>query len=100
LERFPEPGSSVTHIQQKFSSYRGPQEFILAPYKTPSQSRQTDWEVLGKQRLLPVLQFLFHLILGDAVSFLQLADELVTFAIDDIQVVVGQFAPFFLNLAF
>jgi len=51
--------------------------------------------------LLPMaFELLFRLFLGDAVSLLDFADELITLSGNDVQIIVGEFAPFFLNMAF
>jgi hypothetical protein len=51
--------------------------------------------------LLPMLrELLFRLFLGDAVFLLDFADELITLAGNDLQIIVVEFAPFLLNLAF
>jgi hypothetical protein len=49
--------------------------------------------------LLPGDDLSFRLVSGDAVDLLELTDELLLRAIDDIEVVVGQLAPPFLELA-
>ena len=46
-------------------------------------------------QLLPMLlELLFRLFLGDAVSLLDFAQELVTLTGYDVQIIVGEFAPF------
>src|SRR5690606_25292546 len=47
----------------------------------------------------PVLDLTLGLVLGNAVTFLNLARELVALAGDDVEVVVGQLAPLLLDLA-
>src|ERR1700730_10728712 len=47
----------------------------------------------------PRVDLTLRLILGDAVAFLDAADELVLLAADDSQVVLGQLAPLLLHLA-
>src|SRR5438477_10202029 len=47
----------------------------------------------------PVVDVLLHLVLGIAVASLELALELLTAAVDLGEVVVGQLAPFLLDLA-
>src|SRR3982074_2931619 len=47
----------------------------------------------------PRVDLTLRLILGDAVAFLDTADELVLLAADDGQVVLGQLAPLLLHLA-
>src|ERR1700722_2348737 len=47
----------------------------------------------------PGFDLAFRLVLGDAVAFLDAADELVLFAVDDGHVVFGQLAPLLLHLA-
>jgi hypothetical protein len=49
------------------------------------------------QRLEPVVHVFSDLVLGEAVALLQLAFELLAAALDHVQVVVGQLAPFFLG---
>src|SRR5437016_10114417 len=49
------------------------------------------------QRLEPVVHILVDLILGKAVTLLQLALQLFATAFDHIEIVVGKFAPFFLG---
>src|ERR1700730_5948465 len=51
------------------------------------------------QRPEPVVHILVDLILGEAVALLQLAFELLTAALDHVEIVVGEFAPLFLGLA-
>src|SRR5579872_1955336 len=48
----------------------------------------------------PVLDVLARPVLGQAVALLQLAFELIAAAIDLRQIIVGELAPFFLDLAF
>src|SRR5580693_592721 len=49
------------------------------------------------QRPEPVVHVLVDLILGEAVALLQLAFELVAPALDDVEIVVGELAPFLLG---
>src|SRR5579863_2132802 len=49
------------------------------------------------QHLEPVVHILVNLILGEAVALLELAFELIAAAFDDVEVIVGKFAPFFLG---
>ena len=49
--------------------------------------------------LLPVLELIFSFFLDHALTFLDPADELVTFASNDIKVIVGELAPLLTNLA-
>src|ERR1700704_1846871 len=51
------------------------------------------------QRPEPVIDILVDLVLGEAVALLQLAFELLAAALDNVEVVVGEFAPLFLGLA-
>src|SRR5437588_5739168 len=51
------------------------------------------------QRLEPVVHILVNLILGETVALLQLAFELIAAAFDDVEIVVGELAPFLLGLA-
>ena len=48
---------------------------------------------------LPLSQLFFGFVLGYAVALLDLASELVTAPSDDVQIVVGQFAPLLFDLA-
>lgn len=48
----------------------------------------------------PVFDLSLGLIAGDAVAFLDLADQLIAFARNNVQMVVGQLAPLLLDLAF
>src|SRR5581483_150985 len=45
----------------------------------------------------PLADLLLGLVLADAVGVLDLADELVTLAADDVEVAVGQLAPLLLH---
>jgi len=47
----------------------------------------------------PRIDLPFRLVLGDAVPFLNAANELVLFAIDDGQIILCELAPLFLDLA-
>src|ERR1700730_7309799 len=47
----------------------------------------------------PRVDLTLRLVLGDAVAFLDAADELVLLAADDSQIVFGQLAPLLLHLA-
>jgi len=38
-------------------------------------------------------ELLFRLFLGDAISLLDFADELITLSRNDVQIIVGEFAP-------
>jgi hypothetical protein len=49
--------------------------------------------------LLPVGQLLFGSVAGQALAFLQLAQELLALAGDDVQIVVGELAPLLTDLA-
>jgi hypothetical protein len=70
---------------------------VAHPQEAPGHG-QNDAKVV---HLLPVLiELLFRLFLGDAVSLLDFADELITLSGNYIQIIVGEFAPFLLNLAF
>jgi hypothetical protein len=66
--------------------------------------RGKNWYWRGCRRLDTLIFPVFYLPLGfffaDSVLFLDLADELVAFAFDLIQFVIGELTPFFLNLAF
>src|SRR6478609_10927757 len=53
----------------------------------------------SRQCLEPIVNILSGLILGDAVPLLDLAFQLVTTSIDDVEVVVGEIAPFLFDLA-
>ena len=56
----------------------------------------------GKQvfvTLFPVFDLPLRVIPADAVAFLDFADQLIAFAGDDVQVVVGELAPLLLDLA-
>src|ERR1700686_4481538 len=48
---------------------------------------------------LPLGKLSFRLVLGHTVALLDLAGELVTVAGDDVDVVIGEFAPLLLRLA-
>jgi len=62
--------------------------------------------VLGKvleQGLVPrfpVLDLTFGFVLGNAIGFLDLADQLIAFAGDLVQIVIGQLAPLLLDLSY
>jgi len=45
------------------------------------------------------LDLIFGLVLGNAVAFLYFADQLLAVAGDDIQFIVGEFAPFYTGFA-
>ena len=47
----------------------------------------------------PILDLLLRFILGHAVAFLDAADELVLLPVDHLQVIIGEFAPLFFDLA-
>ena len=67
------------------------------PLKAPGYG-QNDAKVV---HLLPMLlELLFRLFLGDAVSLLDFAEELIALASHDVQIVVGEFAPFLSDRAF
>src|SRR6476660_4720632 len=51
------------------------------------------------QRLEPVIDVLVNLVLGEAVALLQLAFELLAATLDDVEIVISEFAPFFLGRA-
>ena len=46
------------------------------------------------------LELLFRLFLGDAVPLLDFAEELITLSGNDVQIIIGEFAPFLLNVSF
>src|SRR5438552_692107 len=48
----------------------------------------------------PIVDILAHLVLGDAVPLLDLAFELIALAANEIEIVIGQLAPLFFDLAF
>lgn len=50
--------------------------------------------------IIPVANLFFGLVLCVTIALLEATLELALFAIDDVQVVVGQFALLFLHLAF
>jgi hypothetical protein len=54
--------------------------------------------VLLDQALLPVVDLSIRLILGDAIGLLNPTDQLLAAAIENIQIVMGQFAPPLLGL--
>jgi hypothetical protein len=67
------------------------------PQEAPGPG-QSDANVV---RLLPMaLELLFSLFLGDAVPLLDFAEELITLSGYDVQIIVGEFAQFLLNMAF
>ena len=49
---------------------------------------------------IPVIHFLLGTVLGVAVALLKFSFELVLLASDDIKIIVGQFSPLLLHLAF
>jgi hypothetical protein len=74
-----------------------PQRLVCPPQEAPGPG-QNDAKVV---HLLPVLiELLFSLFLACAVSLLDFANELITLSGNDVQIIVGEFAPFLLNLAF
>ena len=48
----------------------------------------------SRQRPEPIVDILSGLVFGDAVALLDLAFQLVTTSVDDVEVVVGEIAPF------
>jgi hypothetical protein len=46
-----------------------------------------------------LIELLFRLFLGDAVSLLDFAEKLIALSSNDSQIIVGEFAPFLLNRA-
>src|SRR4030095_4071135 len=65
----------------------------------PCQDAASATSHLSRQCLEPIVNILSGLILGDAVPLLDLAVQLVTTSIDDVEVVVGEMAPFLFDLA-
>src|SRR5882757_3493485 len=55
---------------------------------------------LGCERFHEFIGFARGNVFGDSVTLLQAADQLFPSSSDDVQVVVGQFAPLFTDLAF
>jgi hypothetical protein len=74
-----------------------PQRFVCSPQETPGPG-QKDANVVHLLTML--LELLFRLFLGDAVSLLDFAEELITLSTNDLQIIVGEFAPFLPNCAF
>jgi hypothetical protein len=54
--------------------------------------------MLPPLRGIPIVNVLSDLILGQAVSLLDLAFQLLTAAIDRVEIVIGELAPFLLHL--
>ena len=80
-----------------FSLQEKPRGWSAHPQEAPEHG-QSDTKAV---HLLPMaFELLFRLFLGDAVSLLDFADELITLSGNDVQIIVGEFAPFLLNLAF
>src|ERR1700720_1067127 len=55
--------------------------------------------LIGPEGASELLHLAFGFFLGDSVSLLDLADQLIAFSTDSLQVVVGQLSPFFLDPA-
>jgi hypothetical protein len=86
------PDFAGLETEPKFSSLTG--KLLLSSERTEDRR---SWITM---RLFPAIEFFFGLLLGVAIPFLQLANELVLFAFDDLQVVIVEFSPLFLHLAF
>src|SRR5712671_3332571 len=52
------------------------------------------------ERFEPVIHVLVNLILGEAVALLQLAFQLIAATLDHVEIIIGEFAPLLLGLAF
>src|SRR5262245_35453502 len=61
---------------------------------------RTAFKILSFREIVcPFIDVLLRLLLGDAIPLLNLANQLLSFALDLIEVVVGQVAPFLFDLS-
>jgi hypothetical protein len=80
---------------------------LLQTLRAPQGSDIAGWpartlRALGRSGIvfLPIAQLLFSLVFRDALAFLNLAQQLVFFAIDHIQIIIRELAPLLFDLAF
>ena len=65
-----------------------------------SNSNASVDELFIFQPFLPITQLLLGFVLGQAVRFLYLDGKVVTFACNDVKMIVGELAPLLLHIAF
>src|SRR4029079_8905625 len=65
--------------------------------KSPAQGRALKKPLLPALRSIPIVNVLARLILSDTVSLLDFAFELIAFAIDGSEVIIGELAPLLLD---